>query len=93
MHTGEIFCGSKKTSKIFQAQQYFYGIQGTCKTGSHPIQQTKNKMLKSNPMKLRISQIGKQQNTKFHQGTFYDPYCSSFKETMTQKATQKESLK
>lgn len=82
MHAGEIFCGSKKTCEILLAQLHFYGIQGTCKTSSHPIQQTKNKMLKYNPTKLRISQIGKQQNMKFPQGTILDPYCSSYEETM-----------
>jgi hypothetical protein len=46
MHAGEIFCGSKKTCEILLAQLHFYGFQGTRKTGSHSIQQTKNKMVK-----------------------------------------------
>jgi len=44
-------------------------------------------------MKLRISQTGKQQNMKFPQGTFLDPYCSSY-ETMAHKShIQKKKFK
>jgi len=36
----------KKTCEILLAQLHFCVIQGTHKTGSHPIQHTKDKMVK-----------------------------------------------